>query len=79
MYAHRLVGISFLENPCNLPEINHMDLNKNNNPVVNLEWCDKSFNQKHLYANNVRNPPSYWIGKSGALHTTSKQMVWMEF
>jgi len=35
---HRLVGLTFIENPGNKPEINHIDHNKANNHVSNLEW-----------------------------------------
>lgn len=41
---HRLVGIHFVENPNNLPFINHIDENKLNNNANNLEWCTASYN-----------------------------------
>ena len=44
---HRLVAISFLENPNNLPEVNHIDGNKVNNKLFNLEWVDGVNNMKH--------------------------------
>ena len=37
-YIHRLVAQLFLENPLNLNEVNHLDHNKENNCVENLEW-----------------------------------------
>ena len=37
-YVHRLVADHFLENPDNLPEVNHKDWNIDNNHVSNLEW-----------------------------------------
>lgn len=43
-YIHRLVANAFLENPKNLPEINHKDENKQNNNINNLEWCDRKYN-----------------------------------
>ena len=46
-YIHRLVATTFLQNPNNLPEVNHIDENKNNNCVNNLEWCDKKYNNNY--------------------------------
>lgn len=46
-YLHRLVALQFIENPDNLPQINHKDGNKLNNEVSNLEWCTKETNQNH--------------------------------
>ena len=42
--VHKLVALCFIENPTNLPCINHKDENKKNNNVSNLEWCTHSYN-----------------------------------
>lgn len=44
---HRLVAIHFIENPHNYPEVNHIDGNKENYSIDNLEWCTRSQNMKH--------------------------------
>lgn len=44
LYVHRLVAQAFLDNPNNLPEVNHKDENPSNNYVSNLEYCDHKYN-----------------------------------
>lgn len=53
--VHRLVAEAFLENPRQLPMINHIDGNKMNNHVSNLEWCDKSHNERHAQRMGLKN------------------------
>lgn len=43
----RLVAEAFIPNPNNLPEVNHIDENKHNDSVQNLEWCSRSYNINH--------------------------------
>ena len=47
---HRMVALAFIENPDDLPEVNHKDLNKKNNCVTNLEWVTTKQNNKHARA-----------------------------
>jgi len=42
--VHRLVAIAFLHNPDSLPQVNHINENRLDNRVKNLEWCSASYN-----------------------------------
>lgn len=42
--VHRLVALTFIPNDSNLPEVNHIDENHQNNMVSNLEWCTRKYN-----------------------------------
>ena len=46
---HRLVAITWISNPKNKPLINHVDGNKLNNNIDNLEWCTASENTQHSW------------------------------
>ena len=47
--VNRLVAMTFLDNQNNLPQVNHIDGNKLNNNIDNLEWCSNSYNTKQAY------------------------------
>ena len=49
--VHRLVALLYLENPNNYLEVNHIDFDKTNNNVDNLEWISRSDNMKHNFIN----------------------------
>lgn len=61
--VHRLVAIHFIENRMGLPEVNHIDGNKANNVVENLEWVSSSKNKKHSYEIGLR---KVRVGENGA-------------
>lgn len=73
-YAHRLVAEHFISNPNVLPVVNHIDGNKLNNNVENLEWVSYSDNTKHWKQNSnvIRKVTEYYT-------TDLEGEVWKEF
>lgn len=50
--VHRLVAENFIDNPDNLPQVNHKDFNRRNNELQNLEWCTNYDNVHYSMDNN---------------------------
>lgn len=67
--VHRLVASAFIPNPDNKQEVNHIDGNKNNNCVENLEWATRAENMLHARTKGLIIP------KIGNQHFRSKAVV----
>jgi len=70
---HRLVATYFLNKIINKNEVNHIDGNKENNYVYNLEWCTRKENSAHASRNNLYNP--HCKGKFGGLNPNSTKVI----
>ena len=47
LFLHRIIAIAFIDNPGKKPQVNHIDENKLNNDLSNLEWCTAKENLIH--------------------------------
>jgi len=69
--VHRLVAMAFIENPLNKQQVNHIDGNKCNNNLDNLEWNTSSENQLHSIRTGLRSAE----GEKNSQSKLTKQQV----
>lgn len=74
LLAHRLVATAFIPNPDGKTEVNHIDGNRQNNTVGNLEWATRSENMQHSYSTLNRINPKPMKGRFGNDNPLSKRI-----
>lgn len=75
---HRALATAFIPNPGEKPEVNHIDGNKFNNSLDNLEWVTYSENISHAYKNGLRkgnNAKDLWKHRKNTYVNTKKIVV----
>lgn len=73
--VHRLIAMTFIPNVEGKPQVNHIDGDKRNNNVSNLEWCTASENLKHAFKTGLNKGSSPLRGKYGKQHFNSMPVI----
>lgn len=74
--THRLVAEAYIPNPNNLPFVNHIDGNKLNNNVDNLEWCTRSENARHSFKCGLQNNVTNQYGNFRVLNSDQIERIY---
>lgn len=70
---HRVIAMTWIPNPLGLPQVDHIDEDRGNNCVANLQWVDAQTNinrsQEHTHKPKLcnRDKPVYWIDSKGKI------------
>lgn len=72
--VHRLVAEAFIPNPAGKPVVNHLNNDRADNRVENLEWCTQAENLAHADRQG-RMQRDYWVGKRSANASLSDEQV----
>jgi len=67
--VHRMIGLMFLIKEDGKDFINHIDGNKSNNHIDNLEWCDVKHNNRHALRTGLR------VGQNGGMNKLTDEQV----
>jgi len=71
---HRIVAITYIQNPNNLSEVNHIDGDKHNNKIENLEWVSRQENVNHRMKNGLHHQPGILVEYHGERFTIIEEL-----